>query len=96
MKRYVHIDGKYTFIINPAEYGVKCLRYGEDWFTFEKGSDALLLLLSMFKDQAEALNRIQYYRKSNDHETDYESLLTIMAIADINAIIVPQAGDHND
>ncbi len=38
-------DGKYTFTLDPNDGRVRCLRYGESWVTFDKGTKAILALM---------------------------------------------------
>lgn len=37
-------DGKYCFV-SEGDGTVKCLRYGEEWLTFDKGRNALIALI---------------------------------------------------
>lgn len=49
-------NGKYAFSIsNDGE--VCCLRFGERWVTFDKGSKALIALLSRIKELEDELNK---------------------------------------
>jgi hypothetical protein len=48
-------DGKYTFVRDDGNYEVRVLRYGEDWLTVERGSNAVMALMYRVQDLEEKL-----------------------------------------
>lgn len=46
----VLLDGKYTFIRNDDGTGLHCLRYDQEWWTPQEGSNAISALFDYTKE----------------------------------------------